>query len=128
MRVIPRALHGYSEYEPVRRDRECLRRPRSRWGSSTQAGRPVVLQPNHASLHDGRIIHGSEANTSTIRRCGYTMRYISTRTQFRQRKVRRLAPDLPGPRRDHAGNTYADPTIAYPEKARFREVSGKRGH
>ena len=35
------------------------------------------LQPNESSLHDARIIHGAEANTSSLRRCGYTMRYFS---------------------------------------------------
>lgn len=35
------------------------------------------LQPNECSMHDGRIIHGADANTSDTRRCGYTMRYFS---------------------------------------------------
>ena len=35
------------------------------------------LEPNRYSLHDSRIIHGAEANTSEFRRCGYTMRYFS---------------------------------------------------
>lgn len=34
------------------------------------------LAPNQCSLHDSRIIHGAEANTSARRRCGYTMRYF----------------------------------------------------
>ncbi len=36
------------------------------------------LKQNHYSLHDSRIIHGAEANTSNTRRTGYTMRYFST--------------------------------------------------
>lgn len=28
------------------------------------------------SMHDGRIIHGAKANTSEVRRTGYTMRYL----------------------------------------------------
>lgn len=35
------------------------------------------LEPNHCSVHDGRIFHGALANTSPMRRCGYTMRYVS---------------------------------------------------
>jgi len=46
------------------------------------------LQPNQCSLHDGRIIHGAEANTSDRRRAGYTMRYFSLETRFN--------PDAPG--------------------------------
>lgn len=40
------------------------------------------LNPNECSLHDGRIVHGAEANTSTRRRAGYTMRYFSLETYF----------------------------------------------
>ena len=36
------------------------------------------LQKNRYSLHDSRIIHGANANTSDKRRTGYTMRYFST--------------------------------------------------
>lgn len=35
------------------------------------------LEPNQCSLHDSRIIHGARANTSELRRTGYTMRYFS---------------------------------------------------
>jgi ectoine hydroxylase-related dioxygenase (phytanoyl-CoA dioxygenase family) len=35
------------------------------------------LEKGHCSLHDSRIVHGANANTSTNRRCGYTMRYFS---------------------------------------------------
>ena len=34
------------------------------------------LQPNECSLHEGRILHGAKANTSPMRRAGYTMRYF----------------------------------------------------
>jgi ectoine hydroxylase-related dioxygenase (phytanoyl-CoA dioxygenase family) len=34
------------------------------------------LQRGECSLHDGRIVHGAEPNTSSIRRTGYTMRYF----------------------------------------------------
>jgi hypothetical protein len=34
------------------------------------------LAPGESSLHDGRIVHGAAANTSSIRRTGYTMRYF----------------------------------------------------
>jgi ectoine hydroxylase-related dioxygenase (phytanoyl-CoA dioxygenase family) len=35
------------------------------------------LNKGECSLHDGRIIHGANANESPYRRCGYTMRYFS---------------------------------------------------
>jgi ectoine hydroxylase-related dioxygenase (phytanoyl-CoA dioxygenase family) len=36
------------------------------------------LKPGECSLHDSRIVHGATANTSAMRRCGYTMRYFAT--------------------------------------------------
>lgn len=36
------------------------------------------LNQNTYSLHDSRIIHGANANTSNRRRTGYTMRYFNT--------------------------------------------------
>jgi ectoine hydroxylase-related dioxygenase (phytanoyl-CoA dioxygenase family) len=40
-----------------------------------------TLEPNECSLHEARIIHGANANTSDFRRCGYTMRYFPTTTK-----------------------------------------------
>lgn len=40
------------------------------------------LQKGHFSLHDARIIHGANANTSNTRRAGYTMRYFALDMKF----------------------------------------------
>jgi hypothetical protein len=40
------------------------------------------LEPNRCSLHDGRILHGANANTSPHRRAGYTMRYLPATTRI----------------------------------------------
>ncbi|MCS6835289.1 MAG: phytanoyl-CoA dioxygenase family protein [Anaerolineae bacterium] len=90
LRVIP-GSHlngGFSEYEAV--DKAV-----NTFGSEI---RPDLideskavdfeLEPNTCSLHDGRIIHGADANTSSRRRAGYTMRYFSLETRF--------IPDGPG--------------------------------
>ncbi len=45
------------------------------------------LKPNHFSLHDSRIIHGAQANKSSLRRCGYTMRYFSQQMRFNQENL-----------------------------------------
>jgi ectoine hydroxylase-related dioxygenase (phytanoyl-CoA dioxygenase family) len=39
----------------------------------------VVLAPGEMSLHNVRLIHGSEANNATHRRIGFAIRYIPTR-------------------------------------------------
>lgn len=40
------------------------------------------LEKGQYSLHDARIIHGANANTSKNRRCGYTMRFFSLDMKF----------------------------------------------
>ena len=88
----------------------------------------IELEPNQCSLHDGRIIHGSEPNTSSIRRCGYTMRYISTRVRENHEQVGQWHHLYLARGKDHAGNVYGDPAKAYPDLARFRVKHGKNGH
>ncbi|MCE0498201.1 MAG: phytanoyl-CoA dioxygenase family protein [Methylacidiphilales bacterium] len=81
----------------------------------------VELQPNHCSLHDGRIQHGSEPNTSTLRRCGWTLRFTSTAVKFADFKGAHQVYLARG--RDLGGNIYADPTKAYPEVMAARGAS-----
>jgi ectoine hydroxylase-related dioxygenase (phytanoyl-CoA dioxygenase family) len=77
MRVIPGShTGGFSQYEPVDRAQNTF-------GSrikDVDEDHAVYfeLEPGECSLHDARIIHGATANTSPLRRCGYTMRYIPT--------------------------------------------------
>lgn len=71
-----------------------------------------VLAPNECSLHDGRLVHGSEANTSAMRRCGYTMRYFSTRTRFLHENRGEVHQVYLARGRDHAGNVFGDPNQA----------------
>ncbi|MBI3919802.1 MAG: phytanoyl-CoA dioxygenase family protein [Armatimonadetes bacterium] len=42
----------------------------------------VVLKAGDVSVHHPNLIHGSNANTSTRRRCGLTIRYIPTSTRI----------------------------------------------
>jgi len=86
----------------------------------------IELQPGHFSLHDGRLIHGSKPNTSNKRRCGYTMRYISTKTKFNQEKVGHYHGLYLLRGKDHAGNQYLDPSKRYPELVDNRKGLG--GH
>jgi len=72
---------------------------------------PCILQPNQASLHDGRLIHGSAANTGAMRRCGYTMRFISAATKHLDPAGRNDGFQIYLARgEDKAGNAYGDPT------------------
>jgi ectoine hydroxylase-related dioxygenase (phytanoyl-CoA dioxygenase family) len=81
MRVIPGShTNGFSEYEAV--DKKL-----NTFGSQIKDiddSRAVYfeLEPGECSLHDGRLIHGANANTSPYRRCGYTMRYMAASTKI----------------------------------------------
>lgn len=111
MHVVPRTHHGgYSEYGSLSE--------RAVFASEIKAGTfdasravPCILPPNHASLHHAKAIHGSAANTSQRRRCGYTMRFISAAARFdAARNNDGLFQIYLARGRDRAGNAYADPT------------------
>mgnify|MGYP000530302319 CR=1 FL=1 len=84
MGVVPGTQkNGFSEYEEVE-DRE-----NSTFATEIKKGtfdlEDVVwfeLEKGQYSLHDARIIHGANANTSENRRCGYTMRFFSLNMKF----------------------------------------------
>jgi ectoine hydroxylase-related dioxygenase (phytanoyl-CoA dioxygenase family) len=125
MMVIPRSHRegraGFSDYESVDArtsvfTTEILKEQRN------DAQRSYIeLQPNQCSLHDARIQHGSEPNTSSLRRCGWTLRFCSTRVRFNQERFGGAHHVYLAKGRDLGGNTYADPGSRYPE------VMAKRG-
>jgi len=90
-------------------------------------GRAVacILQPNEASLHEARLIHSSPPNTSAMRRCGYSMRYMPTSVKWAEESGHQI---YLARGKDLAGNRYADPDKAYPELAKWREVHKRGGH
>jgi ectoine hydroxylase-related dioxygenase (phytanoyl-CoA dioxygenase family) len=126
MQVIPRSLYGNLEHEAVDPETNVLSWEVKRKSFNEDDAFTIELDRNHASLHDSRLLHGSRPNTSSMRRCGYTMRYMPTTVK--------LKPDVYASHniylargRDHAGNRYGDPTKTYDEMARFRKSSGN-GH
>ena len=70
---------GFSEYEDFGRDGTFSRQIVDIDDSNAVL---FELEPNQCSLHDGRLIHGAEANSSQQRRCGLTMRYFSLDVNF----------------------------------------------
>jgi hypothetical protein len=85
----------------------------------------IELQPNQCSLHDARIQHGSEPNTSDIRRCGWTMRFCPTSVKFNQEQFAGGHHVYLAKGRDLGGNSYADPARAYPEVMARRGESSR---
>ena len=83
MAVIPGSqANGFSEYEAVA-DTSGNIFPTQIKADQVDEGQAVYfeLKPNECSLHEARIIHGAQANTSDKRRAGYTLRYFPTTTQ-----------------------------------------------
>ncbi len=132
MNIIPRThttgKQGFSDYDDVEPGTAVFADEIKAVQRDPSKALPIELQPNQCSLHDGRIIHGSAPNTSDIRRCGYTMRYISTRVKENREKNGAYHNIYLARGVDHAGNEYGDHTKAYPDLARFRAKHGKNGH
>jgi ectoine hydroxylase-related dioxygenase (phytanoyl-CoA dioxygenase family) len=42
----------------------------------------IELEPGQVSLHDAALVHGSNANRSGRRRCGYAIRYMPATSLF----------------------------------------------
>jgi len=132
MMVIPKThltgFKGFSEYDDVDAARNVF---------STEI-KPILrdetkkvfleLAPNECSLHDARVMHGSEANLSDIRRCGWTLRFCSTRVEFNQDRFAGMHQVYLAQGQDFGGNTYADPSRAYPEVMAKRGASSRYRH
>ncbi len=133
MYVKPRthrlAKKGFSSYEPVDDTKNVFETEIINPDREAFEEVPCVLEPNHASIHDGRLMHGSAANASELRRCGYTMRYMGSacalHPSHREHHQLYLARG-----RDLAKQpqNYADPTISYDEFMSTRIKKGKLGH
>jgi ectoine hydroxylase-related dioxygenase (phytanoyl-CoA dioxygenase family) len=131
MYVIPRThregQQGFSDYEPVDTTKNVFANEIIQPHRDQSKAVPCELTPNHASLHDSRLIHGSAANTSNLRRCGYTMRFMSSRLKLTE-TARAYHQIYLARGRDLAGQAYADPTQPATELLARRKAMGKKGH
>ncbi|MGG1555056.1 phytanoyl-CoA dioxygenase family protein [Paenibacillus ferrarius] len=106
MQVIPGThSNGFSEYERVDGSKNLFATQIKNMDTSNAV--PFELRRGTCSLHDSRIIHGAEPNTSPYRRCGYTMRYFSTDTKVYPEKNQNFKVWL-ARGKDLAGNSYAN--------------------
>jgi hypothetical protein len=129
MRVIPRTHRdGDAAYEDVDVSINTFPKEIKRELLREDQAVTLALRPNHCSLHDAGLFHGSARNLSTTRRCGYTMRYMSTRTRFNHEAVGAYHQIYLARGRDHAGNLYGDPARAHPELLARRADRVRRGH
>lgn len=129
MYVIPQTQNnGYSDYDDVDAATNVFHKEIKKHQRDESKAVPCILQPNEASLHHAKLMHGSPPNHSNQRRCGYTMRYIPASVKFDPGYVNGQHQIYLARGRDLAGNDYADPNQAYPELARYRETHKTGGH
>lgn len=106
MGVIPGSQrNGFSEYEAVDVASNIFNLQVK--ADQFDLGKAVYfeLEPNECSLHEARIIHGADANTSPKRRAGYTMRYFPlTSLVFAEKNWNHKIWRARG--EDRAGNTF----------------------
>ncbi|MCZ7648628.1 MAG: phytanoyl-CoA dioxygenase family protein [Planctomycetota bacterium] len=112
MRVIPGTHgNGYSDYDPVEApEKHVFHREIRRGRFDESKAVDCLLKPNTCSFHHAKTIHGSNYNTSAIRRCGYTMRYAPASSKFTPGAGGNNLHQVYLARgKDRAGNVYGDP-------------------
>ena len=131
MYVIPRSHNtgrqGFSDYADVDLRKSVFPTEIIPSQRKDELAVPCELSPNTCSLHDARTQHGSPPNTSDIRRCGWTMRFIPAHCElaesFRDRQLMYLARG-----RNLLDQPLADPTRDYPEVMAARRASKIKAH
>ncbi|MES2201674.1 MAG: phytanoyl-CoA dioxygenase family protein [candidate division FCPU426 bacterium] len=106
LRVIPGSQsNGFSAYEAI----DGVTNTFNTQAKGVDESKAVYfeLERGECSLHDSRILHGAEANTSPTRRCGYTMRYFPSSVRVIPEKTQGHKVYL-ARGKDKAGNTYAE--------------------
>lgn len=118
LRVIPGThRHGYSDYAPVSRPEEQVFNIEIKKEQVDESKAvDIALAPNEASLHDGRIIHGSNPNLGQQRRAVLTVRYFPASAKFLPEKhefFKRGFHIYLARGRNVAGNRYSEPGKNY---------------
>ena len=131
MYVIPRSHNtgkkGFSDYEEVDQKTSVFGLEIVKPDRKDELAVPCELQPNHCSLHDARTQHGSAANTSNIRRCGWTLRFVPATSrlnpEFSDRQLMYLARG-----KNVLGQDLADPEKDYTHVIEERKRQGFKSH
>ncbi|NKB69659.1 MAG: phytanoyl-CoA dioxygenase family protein [Candidatus Latescibacteria bacterium] len=111
MRVISGThTHGFSDYAPVDEPDKHV------FGAEILPEQvdqsrlvDLELQAGQCHIHHSRTIHGSNANTSAKRRCGYTMRYMPSSVRILDTPQAQNHAIYLARGRDLAGNSYGEP-------------------
>ncbi len=131
MYVIPRSHNtgkkGFSDYENVDTTKSVFETEIVKADRRDELAVPCELQRNHCSLHDARTQHGSPPNTSDMRRCGWTLRFIPASSrlnpEYADRQLMYLARG-----RNLLDQDLADPSKDYSHVIEERRRRGFKAH
>ncbi len=121
MRVIPRSHdNGFSEYEDIDFSKNVFATQIKSDQFDESTAVDFEIKAGECHMHHGRLIHGSNANTSDRRRCGYTMRYMPASVKFNKEAHPNQEVYL-ARGENIAGNVIGDPTRRFePGAGRWR--------
>lgn len=118
---------GFSDYEKVDTTKSVFDTEIVKSDRRDELAVPCELQPNHCSLHDARTQHGSPPNTSDMRRCGWTLRFIPAHCrlnpEYADRQLMYLARG-----RNILNQELADPEKDYSHVLEERQRRGFKAH
>jgi hypothetical protein len=125
MRVMPGTHRGgYSNYEPVGDGKTHVFGTQIASDQFDEAEAvDLEIAAGECHMHNAKLMHASNANTSDKRRCGYTMRYMPSHVKLSHDPRWSHAIYL-ARGRDLAGNDYGDPGVVYEEGV--RAIYGRR--
>lgn len=129
MHVIPHTHNtgrkGFSDYDQVDTSKNVFPTEIKPSQRKDALAVPVELQANHCSLHDARLMHGSPPNTSSLRRCGWTLRFIPAHVNTFDGE---LHPIYLARGRNLNGQPMSDPTRSYKEIVEKRNALRIKSH
>lgn len=109
MRVIPGThVDGYSNYIPVANAGEQVFPIEIQQQIDESKAVEMAIEANEAFLHEGRIIHGSNANRSNLQRTAFAVRYFPAHVRFVEEQNPNFHVYM-ARGRNLAGNRYAEP-------------------
>ncbi len=114
MRVVADThSHGFSDYVGV--DPETHVFGREIVPEQVDQSRIVDLElkAGQCHIHHAKTVHGSNANTSSRRRCGYTMRYMPAWVKVISDGPHAAHAVYLARGEDRAGNRYGDPAVRF---------------
>lgn len=114
MRVVSDThTHGFSDYVNVDSKTHVFGREIVPEQVDESRVVDLELKAGQCHIHHAKMVHGSNPNTSPMRRCGYTMRYMPAWVEVLSDGPHAAHAVYLARGEDRAGNEYGDPTVRF---------------